>query len=221
MAQASEAPLLAVIAALIMASSARHQAAAAGASSGRDALPPDQPAAPVKMRKVTVSTSSALPRWIATDQGLLRSSTVSPPRAPWTRSRTTRAAPAMARSGRSRRRRKVSTARSKHERADEHARDQAMHPLQHDLGIAVADVGHGREVGRQWHPVAVAGGPVRAGQARIGGADHGAQDDQGIDQDRGDGGGACGSVSRLPDAGLGGAEQDVDDQERPGRARTR
>ena len=36
-----------------------------------------------EIRRMTVSTRSALPRWIATDQGLLRSSTVRPPRAPW------------------------------------------------------------------------------------------------------------------------------------------
>ena len=122
-----------------------EQCQAPGGSGGRQqptgALPPDQPAAPVKMRKVTVSTSSALPRWIATDQGLLRSSTVRPPRAPWTSEQDDAVRHRRWRGrGARRRRRKVSDRQQQDERADEHARDQAVHPFQHDLGVGVAEV---------------------------------------------------------------------------------
>ena len=110
-AQAREAPLLAVTAAVSIAASAVTQARAesrptAGARVGASRLR-------TKRNSMVVKTSSAVPRWRATDHGLFRSSTVKRPRPAWTTRRRISRAAAQASAGCLPARAKASTASSR------------------------------------------------------------------------------------------------------------
>ena len=189
-AQASEAPLFAVMAALIIARSA----VTPGDGGERSRcpcrpLPPAAARASVRMRKMTVRTRSAVPRWMATDQGLLRSRTVRPPSAPWTRRSSRSATPQAASDGRARRWR--GSARrgpgqgargTRRQAADGPIRASPVRRCSRGPGMAAMSDG-------QRHPMAVAGRPVGAGQARVRGAHERTQDDQEVGQDRGSAGG--------------------------------
>ena len=70
-------------------------------------------------------------------------------RAPATSSSRIRTDAGPATAGRARRRRKADTASSQDQRAEQHAGDQAVHPLQHHLAVAVADVRDGGELAGQ------------------------------------------------------------------------
>ena len=90
LAQASEAPLLVISAAPTMAPSASSQVTSARPPPTRG--PGSAAAVRAKISHRTLNSSSAVPRWRATDQGLFWSSTVRPPSPAWTSSSRTSAA---------------------------------------------------------------------------------------------------------------------------------
>ena len=132
---------------------------------------------PLDQNRITENRRRAVPRCSATDQGLLLSRTVTPPRPPCT-SRSARSSPPALAGPAPAHGCGTPPTQDQDERPQEDAGDQAVHPLEHDLPVGVAEVRDGREMARQRQPDAVAGGPVGAGEPRIRGADQGAQDDQ-------------------------------------------